>query len=515
MSAKHIWQLFIEIILTFVLILYSATVVYAATPIPNAENQYMELKVVSVNDVDGADKQVIMEWWSHDLKFKGVDLRFSYDENVVKPSSISDNSYVDFMNGEDSFEFAGDFASYMGYFTLSVEDGEYRCIMTLDEKDDTGTYIENDSELGYLVNTEVEGGVLLGRMSFRLSGGELSENTFALKPAPDDSPTTGIKIDKTSSICYENTEEPSVFRFTMLENKAEITKIQYDFFNDKKDGEEEPVFTYKDLDLTAVDNDSPEGISKYTLNVDKNWDNITLQLEKLGDNAKVKIGEEEIDITKSKELVLNKLGAGDTIIDILLVGKDDVTIHTYRLVIHKPYGTIKGSIQLGNNLRDSIQATTGTYVEYIANATVYEPGKVNWDRIIYKEETMDKLDTLEVKSQVQTDKDDGSYTLYVMPGQYDLVLERLGFLANVTTNITISEGQEIDLGQKVLIEGDANRDGMIDLNDLVKIVSSMDSILGDGIYLEQYDFGQKGFIDLKDLVSVVSNMDSLITIQSY
>jgi len=357
--------------------------------------------------------------------------------------------------------------------------------------------------------------VLLGRMSFRLSGEELNDNTFALKPNPDDSPITGVKIDKTSSICYENTEEPSVFRFTMLDDKAEITKIQYDFFHNKKEDEEEPVFTYKDLDLTAVDSDSPEGVSKYTLNVDKNWDNITLQLEKIGDSAKVKIGEEEIDITKSKELVLKKLGEGDTIIDIILAKKDDTIIHTYQLVIHKPYGTIKGSIQLGNNLRDEILATNGNYVEYIANATLYEPGKIEWDKIIYKEASLEELDNLEIQSQAQTDKDDGSYTIYAMPGQYDLILERLGFLANVVKNITISENETIDLGHKVLIEGDANRDGMIDLNDVVEIVDKSDSSAGDGIYEERCDFGQKGFIDLKDLVSTVQNADLLITIEEY
>jgi len=153
MSTKCIWKLFIAAILTFILVLCCSTVTYASTPIPNSENQYMELKVVSINDISGADKQVILEWWSYNLKFKGVDLRFSYDENIVKPSRVSDNSYVDSVNGEDSFEFAGDFASYMGYLTITTEDGEYRCIMTLDEKDDTGTYIENNSELGYIVNS--------------------------------------------------------------------------------------------------------------------------------------------------------------------------------------------------------------------------------------------------------------------------------------------------------------------------------------------------------------------------
>ena len=41
--------------------------------------------------------------------------------------------------------------------------------------------------------------------------------------------------------------------------------------------------------------------------------------------------------------------------------------------------------------------------------------------------------------------------------------EKLGYLADVTTNITITEGETIDLGNKILIEGDVDRSGIIDL----------------------------------------------------
>jgi len=509
---KAIQKLLLIILLTIILVSSSLAVVHAAD-LENTENQYMELKVVSIKDTENNGKQVIMEWWSYNLNFKGLDLRFSYDTSKVAPSNVQDNSSVTKANAAASFEFAGDFASYMKYVPVSAENGEYRCAMSLENYDDTGTYIENNGDLGYIVNTNVEGGVLIGKMSFKLLSGNLDNTTFALKPGTT-SPQTGIKIDQTMQDSY--TDE-TVFRFSILSNDATLKKIDYDFFNyqDEDGNQVLPELTYETLDMTKLDEDSTDDISKYTINLLENVENISLKLEKSNEHATIKINDEEIDISKTKELMLNKLGEEDTTIDIIVTAQDGTTIHTYRLVIHRPYGTIKGSIQLGENLRDEMLATNGNYVEYIANVTLYEPEKMEWDKIISKEASFEQLDDLEIQAQTQTDKDDGSYTIYVVPGKYDLILERLGFLANVVKNITISESQTIDLGNKVLIEGDSNRDGIIDLNDNVKVIEKSDSTVGDGIYEEQCDFGQKGFIDLKDLVSTVQNADLLITIEEY
>ncbi|MCI9366444.1 MAG: hypothetical protein HFJ54_08110 [Clostridia bacterium] len=76
-------------------------------------------------------------------------------------------------------------------------------------------------------------------------------------------------------------------------------------------------------------------------------------------------------------------------------------------------------------MRDEIQASYGNYVEYIANATIYDTGQFNWDGIVPKDTCLDDLDNLEIRTEAQTDKDDGSYIIYVVPGSYDLILERL------------------------------------------------------------------------------------------
>ena len=259
MATKTIKKLLIITLLIFI-VLANCLTVSAVTKLENSEEQYMELKVVNIEDIDGADKQVTLEWWSYNLNFKALDLRFSYDSSKIEPSSVLDNSFV---TDESSFEFDGDFASYMGYMVLSAENGEYRCLMSLDEYDDTGTYIENDATLGYIVNSNVDGGVLIGRMSFRLFSGEIDETTFALKTA-ETSPTTGIEISQTMDSGYS---DPSVFRFSVLSNDASLNKIEYDFFNyDETSGTPTlPQLTYDTLNLTNKDADSTEAVSKYTI----------------------------------------------------------------------------------------------------------------------------------------------------------------------------------------------------------------------------------------------------------
>ncbi len=122
---------------------------------------------------------------------------------------------------------------------------------------------------------------------------------------------------------------------------------------------------------------------------------------------------------------------------------------------------------------------------------------------------------MKFEKRVETDENDGSYTMYILPGQYDVILERPGFMAEVVTEITVNQGDIIDLGHKTLATGDTHRDGIISAMDLVEVINLMDSSVGDGVYEERCDLGQKGFISAMDLVSIIENMDLLINIEKY
>ena len=128
--------------------------------------------------------------------------------------------------------------------------------------------------------------------------------------------------------------------------------------------------------------------------------------------------------------------------------------------------------------------------------------------------SLDDVDNEQTETTTKSD-DEGNYEIYVIPGKYDFYAERQGFLADITSKITINENDEIDLGTKILYEGDADRSGIIDLNDTIEIVNSMGASKGDSIYSEKYDFGQKGYVSLDDMVSVVGNLYKTIKIKKY
>lgn len=64
------------IIACITIILLSATIIMASetddTCLTPSDNQYFELRAVEVKDVEGQNKQVIMELWGNNIEFKRI-----------------------------------------------------------------------------------------------------------------------------------------------------------------------------------------------------------------------------------------------------------------------------------------------------------------------------------------------------------------------------------------------------------------------------------------------------------
>ncbi len=69
----------------------------------------------------------------------------------------------------------------------------------------------------------------------------------------------------------------------------------------------------------------------------------------------------------------------------------------------------------------------GHQVKYIANATIYNKGEFTFEDIPPKNASFEDLDLIEFQRQVQSEEEDGSYIIYALPGEYDLLLERVRF----------------------------------------------------------------------------------------
>ena len=64
------------LVIGVILILMSYTIIMASTNDPNCvtptDEQYFELRAISIKDVPGQNKQVIMELWGNNIEFKRI-----------------------------------------------------------------------------------------------------------------------------------------------------------------------------------------------------------------------------------------------------------------------------------------------------------------------------------------------------------------------------------------------------------------------------------------------------------
>jgi len=385
------------------------------------DDQYFELRAVEVKEVAGQNKQVIMELWGNNLETKGFDVRFTYDKTKIMPSKLQTNEVIS--NDAVYLEFEDEFKNCLDFSTFAFDiDGEgIRSSLFFNPPILESEHIVEKPGVGKIIDTK--GSVLIGKMSFQMTEDIFDASWFSLVESNNTYPKTGIKINIDG---IHNFQKQSTFRFTdkTASKNADLTDLIL------SKGEND---TYKEYDLTPeFDKDT----LVYETTLLEYCDEINLKAILADEKSTMKVrvpkrdenGElvyeidgvtvvyEEKDLSSDTQMgvILNKLGESDTIIDVIVTAEDGVTIKDYKVTIKRPYGTIKGSIQLGENLRDEMQLSYGNYVEYIANATLYKSGLFDWNGIVPKTESLDNLDNLDIQVQVQTDKDEKTLFIQCM-----------------------------------------------------------------------------------------------------
>lgn len=388
-------------------------------------------------------------------------------------------------------------------------------------------HIKDIDGLGKMITTS--GGVLLGKVSFQMNADEFNIESFKLVES-EKSPKTGIKINIDNSRSYQN---QSTFRFTdkTASKDADLTSIQVSSGIKNDDNPDES--TYKEYKLTPEFN---KEIKEYQITLLEYLDTIDITATQSDSKSKMKIKYPKRDVDgnliyeadgttivydetdlanqTAKEVTLNKLGEADTEITIKVMAEDGKTTNEYKVKIHRPYGTIKGSIQLEDTLRDSLDMSYGIYVEYVGSITIYGHDEFDWDSILSGDVTYDDLASIEpqLKYDIE-DIDNGTYEIKIIPGNYDIQIQSSGFLDVINNDKLIKEGDILDLGNELMLAGDVNHDGYVGIEDIQVIYSRMDSSEGDGIYIEDADYGNKGYIGVEDISLTYKRMDELITIK--
>lgn len=457
LRTKLLKMLIVAII--FLIFIIIKTNIVQATTLKPSNNQCLEMRAVEVKEVKDNEKQLIFELWANDIDFKGFDVRFAYDSSNYLLSNLTTNVETDDEN--EYFDFENEFDGKLDITTIpysSENTAGIRMIISFDPPVEDSENIKDKT----LISSGKS--VLLGKMSFKMKADTLDISNFRLIEDQTTSPTTGIKINVNIQDSYE---EQSTFIFTNKTTSSDAT-LNNLILSTGIEGSED--YTYKKYDLTPIfDKQNKE----YSLELNEyiNEMNIEAEVSDEKSTMKIKVPTKDEDgqtiIYEEKELLnktkmpvtLNKLGEPDTLIEVIVTAEDGKTQETYKISIHRPYGTIKGSIKY-----DTIEENENPDINKTTDLNIYKTGKFNWDELkdifgeIYENpKTYDDLDQIE-KDQYEQSKADGSYEIYVIPGTYDLQIDKKGFLDCIIKNIEVTENEVIDLENKVLIAGDINRD---------------------------------------------------------
>lgn len=409
------------------------------------EDQFFELRAVKVTNVESKDKQVIFELWAHEIEFKGIDVRFSYDGTHFAPSNITTNEYTD--DETEFFKFESEFSDCLELFTVpytGTSTGGMRAVVSFNPPISESEHIKNKENVGMIVDSS--GSVLLGTLSFRTTLDKFDISSFKLETSDTVSPKTGVKISIDDSTYYEN---QSTFRFTdkSASKNADLANIKLSNVNEDDENYKEyalnPSFDKNTLEYTT---ELLEYVDKVNLEVTKDDEKSSIVIKQPkhdengnlvfeDDGSTIVYEETSLDDLKN-EIVLNKLGEPDTVIELKVTAEDEVTTKIYKITIHRPYGTIKGSIH-----------TVNSNDVHIADVKVYNNSdQIDWENI----SSHDELDNYKTVLNKKTNED-GTYEIKVIPGNYDVLIDKVAYLDYIVTTIQVNENDEIDLDNVELI----------------------------------------------------------------
>lgn len=169
------------------------------------QNQYLEFRAVEVREVEGQNKQVIMELWANNLELKGFDIHFSYDATKLQPSILQTNE----ITGKETeyFQFEQEFKDVLELFTVPTgKEGEIRGVVTFNPPVNETEHIIEKAGIGKVIDSQ--GSVLLGKISFQMKAEEFDISWFNVIK---DESKTGIKISQDGKKYYE---AETTLRFT-------------------------------------------------------------------------------------------------------------------------------------------------------------------------------------------------------------------------------------------------------------------------------------------------------------
>lgn len=431
------------------------------------DSQYLELRAIRVNEIEGADYQVILQLWAHGLETTGFTFRLGFDETVLQPSSLVDNSYTD--DSLEYFEFANGLENYIDALGTSEESSSMLFMVSLlNNSESDNQYIVEKEGVGKVLDSTTED-VLIGKISFRSTSKTLAEDAITLKRSETEIPKTGIKIMANQYDYYENQK---TFRFTqnLVSTNAKLSNLTTDL-----------------KEITNFDRDKCE----YTIQIDANKTEITILPTPEEETSTITINGEEVDVSTGKVVTLRGMSEMSNIteIEILVTAEDGKATQTYKIIVEKQGGFITGMVRTVN--------TTGTHV---ATIKIFRSDQyIDW-----KNTSSTELDEYEIAAEVETETD-GIFQAILPIGKYDILIDKPGYLDYVVKGVEIYQQHSTSIGTKQIIPGDVNKDGIVNPLDKTYFLAGYNSSKGNAKYDMRYDYIEDDKINPLDKTLFLAN----------
>jgi len=238
----------------------------------------------------------------------------------------------------------------------------------------------------------------------------------------------------------------------------------------------------KELRVNDVTLMPKENTNYYYKNIDKFAEKAKVEVVTEYPYATIKVGDTEVKTGKTGEVFVNlKLDEDEITIPVLVTATDGTTIETYNIILTRTANVIKGNV-----------ITENTEDKHIANVKVYRSSDTR--------EIDDLLNPRELVTEVVTNEN-GEYIIYVTSiEEYDIVIEKEGYLDTIVTNIMPIYDDEVTVQDIKLIAGDIDGTNEINIFDLVGFNDNYGVVITDENKENKsiYDLNEDGVVDNLD-----------------
>ena len=139
-------------------------------------------------------------------------------------------------------------------------------------------------------------------------------------------------------------------------------------------------------------------------------------------------------------------------------------------------------------------------------------------KVYNSQDTRDENDAEDPRKVIQEIQinPDGTYTLDLEPGEYDMVIKKTSYLEHRITNIVVKDGVIITINDINIYAGDLDENGEIEIEDLTSIIENYGIITDDNtVQKGKYDLNEDGVVNKLDRSILKANYGKTKTTEQW